>query len=261
LSRVTSLADGLFVLSDFEEVRNRSWRPVGSSGLEPFNKYVFLNGERALLLDTGPRAHRDSMLASLVPLVGSRSLTVMISRSEPDAITNVGAVVDQFPDLRVVGIMKNLPLLGLVEMARTPRDGLVAERMVMDRPLTDYGFPDLTPVEPVIKTLSTIWISDAGREALFTSDFFSAELLADQSESVVRTGPDGAPSRAAIRAALLAKFDWLEKAGLTRHREAWDRFFTAQRPVLLAPGLGRLQSGAAHVAGVIADYRAAIFGD
>lgn len=260
MSLVSELAPGVLALFDIEPVAGRSWRPVGATGFEPFNKYLCLADEKALLIDTGPRVHRDSLLASLEPLVGSRHLTVMISRSEPDSITNVGAVVDRYPDLRVLGIMKNLPLLGLVEMEREPREGLVAERVVVNRPLADYGFPFVTPLEPVIKTLSTIWIRHAQANILFTSDSFSADLLTHRDDPVIRTQLDGRPDPGVIRSHALAKFDWLEHAWTQRHSDAWDRFFVAGAPGILAPGLGRIQMGEALVADVVRDYREALFG-
>jgi hypothetical protein len=260
MSLVSELAPGVLALSDIEPVAGRSWRPVGARGFEPFNKYLCLADEKALLIDTGPRVHRDPLLASLEPLVGSRHLTVMISRSEPDSITNVGAVVDRYPDLRVLGIMKNLPLLGLVEMEREPREGLVAERVIVNRPLADYGFPHVTPLEPVIKTLSTIWIRHAQANILFTSDSFSADLLMDRDDPVIRTQPEGRPDSGVIRSHALAKFDWLEHAWTKRHSDAWDRFFAAGAPGVLAPGLGRIQMGEALVAKVVRDYREALFG-
>ena len=260
MSRVAEIAPGVIALSDIEPVAGRSWRPVGAAGFEPFNKYVCLADDKALLIDTGPRAHRDQFLGALEPVIGSRHLTVMISRSEPDAITNVGAVVDRYPDLRVLGIMKNLPLLGLVEMQRKPREGLVAERMIFNQPLTDYGFPLITPHEPVIKTLSTIWIMHLGANVLFTSDSFSADLLTQADGAVIRTQAQGRPEPATIRAHALAKFDWLEHAWTEGHARAWDRFFEGGVPAIIAPGLGRIQSGEALAAQVVTDYREALFG-
>ena len=260
MSRVHESAPGVVALSDIEPVAGRSWRPVGATGFEPFNKYVCLADEKALVIDTGPLAHRDQFLAALEPVIGSRHVTVMISRSEPDAITNVGAVVDRYPDLRVLGIMKNLPLLGLVEMQRKPREGLVAERMIFNQPLTDYGFPLITPHDPVIKTLSTIWIRHRGADVLFTSDSFSADLMTQVDGAVIRTQGQGRPQPATIRAHALAKFDWLEHAWTEGHARAWDRFFEAGVPTIIAPGLGRIQAGETLAAQVVADYREALFG-
>ena len=260
MSLVSELAPGVLALSDIVPVAGRSWRPSGATGFEPFNKYLCLADEKALLIDTGPRVHRDSLLASLEPLVGSRHLTVMISRSEPDSITNVGAVVDRYPDLRVLGIMKNLPLLGLVEMERAPREGLVAERVIVNRPLADYGFPHVTPMEPVIKTLSTIWIRHAQANILFTSDSFSADLLGQRDDPVIRRQCEGRPDPQTIRSPALAKFDWLEHAWTQGHSRAWDRFFAGGAPGVLAPGLGRIQMGEPLVAQVVRDYREALFG-
>jgi hypothetical protein len=260
LSRIEELAPDVFVLSDIEPVNGRSWLPPGSKGYEPFNKYLFLSDGHALLLDTGPLAHRHSVLESLGRLVGSRRLTVMVSRSEPECISNVGAVVDRFPDLRVIGIMKNLPLLGLVDMRQPPRDGLTAERIVLRKSLAEYGFPNLTPVEPLIKTLSTIWIDDSASGMLFTSDFFSADLLSAPDMPVIRRDMSGLAAPDTLRRHILTKFDWLEHAWPGELADAWDRFFAGTHPAALAPGLGRIQSGPALVQRAIADYREAVFG-
>lgn len=260
MSLVTEIAPNVLALTDIEPVRDRSWRPADVTGFEPFNKYLILEVDRALLIDTGPRAHRDSLVATLARIVGTRHLTVMISRSEPDAISNVGAVVDAYPDLRVIGIMKNLPLLGLVDMAKTPRAGLIAERITIGQPLTEYGFPDLTPLEPLVKTLSTVWLHHRRANVLFTSDSFSGDLLAEPDTALLRRAATGHPEPDELRRHILCKFDWIAEASLERHQARWTAFFESCQPTILAPGLGRIATGEALVQKLITAYALAIFG-
>ena len=258
--RVEEIAPNLFALSSLVPATNRSWLPPEATGFEPFNVYLALSPRDALLIDTGALAHRAALLDALGGLVGARRLTVMVTRSELECISNIGAVASRFPVSRVLGTMKNLPILGLVHMDEETRRGLSADRILVGRTLADYGFETFTPVEPVIKTLSTVWMVDQASGALFTSDFFSADLLRGRNESVLRTNVEGLPSRDALRRSALTKFDWLSRADLTRLRAAWERLFAQTQPRMLAPGLGRIQVGADLAARVIDDYKAAIFG-
>lgn len=259
MTLIEEIAENLFVLSTLVPANGRSWLPPGTTGLEPFNRYLALSNSDALLIDTGPRAHRATVLEALDRMVGARRLTVMVTRSELDCISNVGAVVDRFPDLRVIGVMKNLPLLGLVHMERTPRSGLTAERMPMGRTLSDYGFERFKPMPPVIKTLSTIWMIDEVSGALFTSDSFSADLMRRPDDPLVRRDVEDVPSPATLRRHVLAKFDWLSQANKASLLSNWNRFFTDVRPAAIAPGLGRIQMGQDLVSRIIRDYKTAIF--
>jgi len=261
VTRIEEIADNLFALTTLVPVNGRSWLPPGTTGLEPFNRYLALSDSHALLIDTGPPAHRAAILDALDRMVGARRLIVMVTRSELDCISNVGAIVDQFPDLRVIGVMKNLPLLGLVHMDRPPRPGLSAERMPIGRTLADYGFERFKPMAPVIKTLSTIWMADEISGTLFTSDSFSADLMRGPDDPLVRRDEEGFPSPATLRRHVLAKFDWLLRANKQSLLANWDRFFADVRPLALAPGLGRIQIGRDLVAHIIRDYKIAIFGE
>jgi hypothetical protein len=261
VNRIEEIAENLFALTTLVPIAGRSWLPPGTTGLEPFNRYLTLSNSHALLIDTGPAAHRAMILESLDRMVGARKLTVMVTRSELDCISNVGAIVDRFRDLRVIGVMKNLPLLGLVHMERPPRHGLSAERMPMGRTLADYGFERFKPMPPVIKTLSTIWMMDELSGTLFTSDSFSADLMHSPDDPLVRRDAGGFPPPATLRRHILAKFDWLARADTGSLHANWEQFFADVRPLALAPGLGRIQMGRGLVEGIIRDYRTAIFGD
>jgi flavorubredoxin len=258
---IEEIAADVFALSIFVPVKNRSWLPPEARGFEPFNIYLALNPESALLIDTGPPAHREQILGALRKLIGARRLIVMVTRSELECIGNIGAVVDRYPVSKVLGIMKNLPILGLVHFAVKSPSDVEAGRVGVGRTLAEFGFARFRPVEPVIKTLSTIWMIDELDDVLFTSDFFCADLASDESESLLRKDMAGVPSREFIRRRLIAKFDWLARADTERFAAAWRLFFAHLRPRVIAPGLGRLQYGSELAARAITDYGVAAFGD
>ncbi len=67
MSRVEQLADNIYVLSDLEPAdASRSWLPQDAAGYEPFNKFVFLEGDRALLIETGAAKHSESFRKACV---------------------------------------------------------------------------------------------------------------------------------------------------------------------------------------------------
>src|SRR5690606_40215028 len=62
--------------------------------------------------------------------------------------------------------------------------------------------------------LGTSWLRDTRRNALFSTDFFCADLVRQEGGEPFRRSVDDAPSDADIRANVLAKFDWLARARL-----------------------------------------------
>ena len=71
MSRIETIADNVVALSDLVAIDERiSWHRPGQTGFEPYNEYVILAGEKALLYDTGVALHGDSLLPSLREVVG-----------------------------------------------------------------------------------------------------------------------------------------------------------------------------------------------
>src|SRR5688572_29037137 len=103
MSRVERVTDDVLVLSDLVPIDGRvSWLPPLASGFEPYNEYLVLAGDNALLFETGVAAHGPSLVQSLKEALGSRRLAVYPSRIELDSIGNLGRILEEIPNT-VVG--------------------------------------------------------------------------------------------------------------------------------------------------------------
>ena len=260
MSRVERITEAIYVLSDLEPADGaRSWLPDDASGFEPFNKFVLLQGDFALLLETGAAAHCESVQESLREIVGERTLVILPTRSELESIGNLGAIIDGFPRVELLTTTRALPPLGLAHMRPERRQEVKAQRIVRGETLGGVGFPTLDTITPVIRILNTIWIYDHASGVLFTSDFFSNDLLEDEATPTIRRESAGLPDAATLRRSILARFDWLERARTDALKAQWDELFARIKPTGIAPSLGRVALGAEVAAEVIDRYRRALF--
>ena len=260
MSRVEQIAANIFVLSDLEPASGeRSWLPADAKGFEPFNKFVLLQGDHALLLETGAAAHCESVQESLREIVGDRTLVILPTRSELESIGNMGSIIDHFPRVELLTTTRALPPLGLAHMRPERRQSVKARRIVRGETLGGVGFPTLDTITPVIRILNTIWIYDQASGVLFTSDFFSNDLLTDESTPTIRRDLSALPEPATLRRSIVARFDWLERAHTDLLKAQWDDLFGRIKPKGLAPSLGRVTLGDDVVAQVIDLYRQALF--
>jgi predicted HAD superfamily phosphohydrolase len=84
-------------------------------------------------------------------------------------------------------------------------------------------------------------------------------MLASEDQSVIRRSGDALIAPEGLRASILQKFDWLALASTEKLLPAWDSLFARISPAVLSPVHGRVQFGAKLVAGVLEDYRKALF--
>ena len=260
MSRVEQIADDVYVLSDVEPADSeRSWLPAGTKGFEPFNKYVIVKPDAVLLLDTGVAAHCDSVIATLRDIVGDRKLVMLPTRSELEAIGNMGPIIDAFPRVQLLTTTRALPPLGLCHIREDKRESVPARRIRRGESLDGLGFGNLQTLNPVIRILGTIWLYDRDSRILFSSDFFANDLMETADQSVIRRSAAGLPDPATLRRSIVAKFDWLERAETAALRAQWNDMFRDIRPITLSPSLGRVQDGLDLAQQVIDLYYRAVF--
>jgi flavorubredoxin len=259
MSRVERLAENILVLSDVVPIDGRvSWLPAGATGFEPYNEYLLLSEDRALLIETGVPLHGPSLVASLQELVGSRRLAVLPTRIELDSVGNLGRILEAFPTA-VVGSANPIEPTTLVHRSDWTTPCAPFTRFSVNGTLAEFGFPRLRLVDPIIRTLGTVWLWEEATEILFTADFFCSDMLASADQSVVRRSGDARIAPEGLRASILQKFDWLELASTRNLLLAWDALFAKISPAALAPVHGRIQLGRALAAQVLEDYRNAVF--
>ena len=151
-----------------------------------------------------------------------------------------------------------IPAVDLVHRSTT--SSVSVTHYGFDQTLAPVGFPQMTVLDPVFRTLGTSWVFDGNARTLFSTDSFCGDLLETSSESVIRRSLDGAPDPQQLRRQTLAKFDWLARAETDLLRARWDRLFAEVEPLALAPIHGRPAAGQTVVASMLKRYRDAIFG-
>ena len=257
MSRFELFAPDIMVLSDLVPADGRvSWLPPEANGWEPYNEYLILGDERALLIDSGVALHGPSLLQTLTLLVGSRPLTVYVTRIEVDCLGNLALLIDHFDAIDVVTANPISPV-DLVH-PRRDRSEIPVTHLALGQSMESVGYPRLQILDPVLRTLGTSWLFDRDSRSLFSSDSFGADLLQAPGDSVIRDQPSSL-GRDLLRRATKAKFDWLEHAVLADVHRRWRDFFAVIAPENLAPIHGRLQQGSAATGAALAAYEAALF--
>jgi hypothetical protein len=255
---VTELVQGrLYALSHALELDGRlTMFGPGARGHTVANSYLFVEGARALLVDTSYSVHEAGLLAALEEVLppGAQLELFPPRLGEFDAVCNVAPVVERFG----VQVMHCAQHNGThwVDFRPEHRDRMPPVREIIAS--SQYAFdlgPDrpLHAFHPVMRLLSTHWIHDPATRALFTSDTFSHTW---------RDAPDGpwttdasepalAPGEVLDRMAA-ARFWWLRGARTGPLREGLAETFAGRGVEILAPSYGCIVVGedavAAHVA-------------
>jgi flavorubredoxin len=259
MSRVEKLTDTVLVLSDIVPIDGRvSWLTPGAKGFEPYNEYLVLGEERALLFETGVAVHGPSLVPTLKEVLGSRQLAVYPSRIELDSIGNLGRILEEIPNT-IVACGNPIEPTRLTHFRDWTTPKAPFFRFTVGSTLAEIGFPQISVVDPVIRTLGTTWLWNQDEKILFTADSFCNDMMAKEDQSVIRKSGDALIAPEGLRASILQKFDWLALASNVKLLPAWDSLFARIDPAVLAPVHGRVQFGAKLVAEVLADYRKALF--
>lgn len=251
---VTELVPGrLYALSHALELDGRLTM-FGSDerGHTVANSYVFVEGHRALLVDTSYSVHEEGLLAALEEVLPARAeLSLFPPRlGEFDSVCNVVPVVERFG----VGLMHCAQYNGThwVDFRPEHRDRMPAVTEVVAS--SEYAF-DLGPARPleafhpVIRLLTTHWIYDRATRTLFTSDTFS-HTWRDTPEGPWTTDaaePPPAPDELLDRMAS-ARFWWLRGARTAPLRTGLAETFAGRPVEILAPSYGCIVVGADAVA-------------
>ena len=259
MSRVEQIADDILVLSDVIPIDGRvSWLTPRAKGFEPYNEYLVLSADKALLFETGVAAHGPSLVQSLKEVLGSRRLAVYPSRIELDSIGNLGRILEEIPNT-IVGCANPIEPTRLAHFRDWTSPRAPFTRFPVGSTLAEIGFPQVSVIDPAIRTLGTSWLWHEPAKALFSADFFCNDMMTKEDQSVIRRSGDPLIAPEGLRAGILQKFDWLGLASTEKLLPAWDNLFARISPAVLAPVHGRVQFGAKLVAEVLADYRKALF--
>jgi flavorubredoxin len=230
-----------------------TWAPA-TGGYQPLNSYLVVAGSEALLVDTGPKLHRDVLLAQLATLLPpGRNLSVLITRAEPDCMGGLPAVAAAYQVDRIFTGGSQSPYDGLDEdprfaaawSRRVPlgKSVIVGLTLPGDAQLFEVC-GGLEVIAPALRVLATFWAYERSSRALFTSDVFGHVNLDDASGPRVldETMPDGTTAET-LREQLLAKYFWLPKANPSAILENLRRLFGEHQVDVVAPAHGRVLRG------------------
>lgn len=231
-----------------------SWIHETADGWQPSNAYLLLEDGNAALVDTGAAAHAGAVVEQLGRrLPPGAALSIFLTRAELDCIGNLGPIASAFPLAGVFTGGNNNPfdafdavpdVRGAVHLQVGRKKGEV--------PIVLSGSRSLEVIDAPLRLLATYWVYDSDTRTLFTSDSFGHGLVGSPERPRVLTEPDGV-DRDEVRAYLLAKFGWIERATTSLVRDEVEAVFASREIEILAPTNGCAIVG--HDA-VVAHYEA-----
>jgi hypothetical protein len=216
------------------------------------HSYVFLEGDRALLVDTSYSVHEEGLLRALEEVLprGARLELFPPRLGEFDCVCNAVPVAERFG----VAVMHCAQFNGThwVDFRPEHRDRLPEmEELIAGSEYTLDLAPGrrLDAFHPILRLLSTHWIYDRATRALFTSDTFAHTWCATP-EGPWTTGGDEPPPdpRELLDRLTAARFWWLRGARTAPLRQGLRETFAGRPVEIIAPSYGRIVVGADAVA-------------
>src|SRR5260221_3686122 len=142
----------LYALGDNFMLDERvSWAPQGFRGYQAANSYLVLDGDEALLVDTGLAVVGEAIIRQLESLCRPGSdLDIYITRPEFDTMGNLSAIAERYR-VRVLGRFSAFGTWSNRPAESTPaRAGQFLA----------FGSRQLNVVEPGLRLLPTSWLYD-----------------------------------------------------------------------------------------------------
>ncbi|CUR58484.1 conserved hypothetical protein [metagenome] len=254
---IVPLVDGrLYLLPNPYRLDGRvCTHPPDASGWASQNCYLFVENDRAVLVDTGFSIHEASMLSRLEEIITpDMTLEVSVLRlGEYYGSCNVRPIVERFgvqkvysarrdgvestdfrPDHVPWGTPTGTGSFATVEKVQMRGNGSI--EMGVDR--------TMSLVKPPLRLLSTNWLYDAGTRTLLTADMFTHSWL-DQPDGPWVSSPDEAvPSAAEVRAFMVGtRYWWLPGSRTAQMVVDLHQIFDQYEVDRIAPGFGLVIEG------------------
>jgi glyoxylase-like metal-dependent hydrolase (beta-lactamase superfamily II) len=255
---VTLVEDKLYHLPNVNQLDGRlTTHPIELRGFACQNCYLLLEGDRALLIDTGFSVHERHLIERVATLLkpGMRLSILVIRIGEYYGICNVRPLVEAF-DVDVVYGKNAYDNPALAEDFRpeyspwlTPAgEGWIGE--VKGHVLYGTTEVSITPdrilraFPPPLRLLPTHWIYDAATKTMFTSDAFTHTWRADPAGPWTITDVDDSPSVEQVREFMVGnRFWWLPGADSGPISRQLRQVFEEFDVETIAPGYGCVLHG------------------
>jgi len=247
----------LFALSHPYELDGRvGTHPLEARGWSAAHCYVFVENERALLLNTGYSAHQEALLAQLDGIVGGRTLSLMIPRPEFISMCNARPVADRFTvdTVWLKGRFDASDLLNFRPEFGPADDGLkAAQTHLLERgvpvPVDPAAGGGLEVISPELRLLPCSWSYDEATRTLFTGDIFGWVTRESRDGPWSVDGTDGDPTTSEDVEQFLVRnrYWWLAGADTEPLRRSLADLFERLEIATIAPDTGCLLLGHAVV--------------
>jgi hypothetical protein len=230
-----------------------TWHRPEARGFAPMNSYVLVQGDAAMLVDTGLTIHARALLGDLRALLapGTRLSILHTRLGEYNSLCNTPAVVAAFD----VGVVYGPHVNAARWTDFLPHDdagfhpgidamevGVLQGEQVLHVDADQRRAVDV--FSPVLRLLPTHWAYDRATGTLFTSDLFSHVARRTSAGPWVVTAETDTTTFEAVRDHMLGtRYWWLadaDTAGIARELAATFARHEVER---IAPGYGCVLEG------------------
>jgi hypothetical protein len=259
MADITPLAEGkLYALSNPYALNGFvSTHAPHQTGFAPYQSYLAVEDDAAVLVDAGMSAHDDVLVAQVESIIGTElPLTLFpLRHSEFASVCNVRPLAERLRLERMYGLIDGVTTWADFRPELSPF-GTVVGGGVLERvetavchsgdsvPVGDRGRV-LSCLNPPIRLTPSHWLYDERAETLFTADSFT-HVWRQTSAGPWIVGPnEEPPSAEAIYEFLVTtRYWWLPGADTAPMRRDIREVFERHRVTTIAPSFGCVLSGA-----------------
>ncbi|HMJ03651.1 MAG TPA: MBL fold metallo-hydrolase [Conexibacter sp.] len=254
-----ALADGaLWALAHPYELDGRvSTHAADARGFAPMNSYLLVEGDAALLVDTGLSVHEHALIAQLEALLpADATLSLLPTRiGEFAPICNVRALVERFATGTLYGSQGDPALWVDFRPEHAPYGSPTRQGAMADLDVALLSGATTLTVDPggvrvvdcfpaPLRLLPAFWAYDRATRTLFTADAFTHAWRADERGPWVVRDVDDAPDAAAVCAHMTrSRFWWLAGADTRLIAEQIADVFATHEVETIAPAFGCVLHG------------------
>ncbi len=244
----------LYALGDSVELDGRvGWVPRDARGWQPHNSYLMLEGNKAMLIDSGPAILESTILAQLERLLDPDSeLSLFLSRSELDSIGNAVAICDRLRVQTVYtgGIINPFDAMDQIALASggRPQMGNLNSPERTRRVIELGNGRGLTVVPAPVRMLAAFWSYDTGTKTLFTADMFGQHVWGEPGYRPAVEDDEDPTTLESFTRSTEARYWWLRGSHTRLLAENMARVFSDHDVERIAPIHGCCVTGAAAVA-------------
>ncbi len=230
-----------------------STHPAGSDGFSAKNCYLAVEGDEAVLIDTGYPVFAEALMTWLDELVTpNMTLSVMpFAFQETQCVANVAEVVQRYTLSRYIAAVDSAAVSVSVRMERLGTPGVAAldrmpvtllsgvEAIDVDR----AGVRRLEIIRAKLKLFNVmVWLYDEATRTLFTGDVFS-HVSQDGADGPWLVSDTESTAESVLAYLVATRYWWLQGAETDELLADLDTIFDSRDVEVIAPMWGCVLSG------------------